>query len=804
MLDQITLIRAINPPRVCKAYALQNGVLAKTAVAHLTEGEAVTLSADTAQSLVQTLKKVTDGHDLVICPGVWQGAEVGQTFRCLSQKKLCSLLDLPEEEAPAGLVQHNGQPVGARLKHGIDPVSWLLLDADNPPGIPEHWAEMTIGQRLELMEAILPGISKAERIELRASSARVVKDGENPGNATHAWLRITHPELVPFLRAHVRVQMVIKDLSFSFPKKSRSTGEVVGHEHRTVFDLAVWDQGRLVFCAKPDVGNAPGYHVADAGITIVNEGAGPFDNAPYSKPPRSDDVGRMNKKAKTELVFDSNGSYSAQDHKSLKLDTPIEVKGVEKPLSEWVKEMKMGSKLRCEAPFRESSSEAAFIAFDGEGRPFVYDEGCKTSYRLCRTELALPSGNHSGEQPVLDERGRPMWCHQTAYATLANEQEWQGVLAYDELAGIVMLTKPIPGTKTPKSTFKHREFSDVDNSHATRWFNKNGFPRATKAVVMDAIVAAAHENIISPVRHYLEDLVWDGVARLERLFVTYFGAQDTEFNRAVGKAWAISAVARALDPGCKADHVPVLEGAQGAGKSTALRILAGDTWFHDSLGDLASKDAAAALRGKWIIELPELAAMRRTDIESTKAFLSRTTERYRPPYGRAEVIEPRRCVFVGTTNRQDWSADATGGRRFWPVVVGSVASEDLKRDRDQLWAEAVTLYRKGERWWLDREMEKSAAALVMDRSEDDPWAAEVLSYAERAAANASEVFAREILDQLGIERDRQTKRDAKRVGEILSRAGWVRGNKASRGQFRGLIPFQKASSQSGFPFDDTG
>lgn len=803
MLHAITLIKTTNPSHVCKTYTLQNGSLEKAPVANVSEGKAKTLSANNAQEMVELLKLATDRSDVAICPGVWKGAEVGQLFCYLSKSSLSQLLDVECEDAPAGLLNHNGELVGARLKRGIDPVSWMLLDADNPPGIPEEWAEMTIGQRLEIMEPILPGISKAERIELRAPSARVVKNGEQPGNASHAWLRITNPELLPFLRSHVRVQMVLKDLSFNFPKKSRSTGEVVGQEPRTLFDLAVWDQGRLVFCAKPDVRNAPGYYVADAGITIVNEGAGPFDNSAYKETPRSADVKRMNKKAKTDVRFDSSGGYATQDHDTLRLDTLIEAKGVEKPLSEWIEGMAPGAKRRCEAPFRESSSEAAFIALDEKGLPIVYDEGCKTTYRLSSAELTALSVEKGEEPLVVDGQGRPLWCYQSAYATLTNEDAWSDVFAYDELAGIIMLMKPIPGTKTPKVSFKPREFSQIDSSHAIRWFNRNGFPRATKVVVEDAILAAAHDRIISPVRHYLEDREWDGVARLERLFVEYFGAQDTEFNRAVGKAWAISAVARALDPGCKADHVPVLEGAQGTGKSTALRVLAGDPWFHDSLGDLSSKDAAAALRGKWIIELPELAAVRRTsDIESTKAFLSRTTERYRPAYGRTEVIEPRRCVFVGTTNRQDWLTDDTGGRRFWPVVVGRIDIDALKRDRDQLWAEAVALHRKGEKWWLDSELELKAAELVMDRGDDDPWTGAVLDYAEKAASRGSEVFARELLDHLGIERERQTQSASRRVGAILTRAGWVREKKASRGEFRGLTPFKKDSPQRGFKFDE--
>lgn len=261
----------------------------------------------------------------------------------------------------------------------------------------------------------------------------------------------------------------------------------------------------------------------------------------------------------------------------------------------------------------------------------------------------------------------------------------------------------------------------------------------------------------------------------------------------------ISAIARALNPGCKADNVPILEGSQGGGKSTFFRILAGDEWFHDSLGDLGGKDAAAGLRGKWIIALPELASMKRTDIESTKAFLSRTTERYRPAYGRSEVIEPRRCVFAGTTNRQDWMSDETGGRRFWPVAVGDIRLDDLKLDRDQLWAEAVQLYRRGEKWWLDGDTEKEASVLVMDRSSDDPWTAQVLNYVDKI----TEVCTREILEEMGIETGRQTRADALRVGGILTRSGWKRSGKFSSGQRRGLGRYVSGAAQCGFLFNET-
>ena len=409
--------------------------------------------------------------------------------------------------------------------------------------------------------------------------------------------------------------------------------------------------------------------------------------------------------------------------------------------------------------------------------------------------ISAPTGlTTDREEPVVDTKGRPQWCYQTAYAMILGHEVWADVLAFDEFVGVVMLCKPIPGTKTPRSSFKPRELADTDISHAVRWFNQNGFPRATKTVVTDALIACATENIISPVRHYLEDLSWDGTQRVQTWLTAYAGAPDAAFNQAVGKAWLISAVARALDPGCKADCALILEGSQGVGKSSLLRVLAGSDWFHDGLGDLSNKDAAVALRGKWVIELPELAAMRRTDVESTKAFLSRTTERFRPPYGRVEVVEPRRCVFAGTTNRKDWLADDTGGRRFWPVTVADVRLEQLKQDRDQIWAEAVQLYKAGEKWWLEGDIELTASAIVGERGVDDTWTTTVLDYCR----GRSEVSTKEILGYLSINLSDQTKADAMRVAGILTRNGWEKDGQFKRGDSKGLTRYVQRGGAGGF------
>jgi len=320
-----------------------------------------------------------------------------------------------------------------------------------------------------------------------------------------------------------------------------------------------------------------------------------------------------------------------------------------------------------------------------------------------------------------------------------------------------------------------------DYFHARRWFNLNGFPRAPKNDCTDALLAACHESVLSPVSHYLEDLIWDGKPRLLSWLAKYCGAEDNDFNRKVGKLWMISAVARALKPGCKADCCLVLEGKQGAGKSTAFKVLAGDDWFHDGLADLHNKDASAGLLGKWIIELPELSAMKRSETEAVKAFLSRTTERYRPAYNPTEVVQPRRCVFAGTTNRQDYLSDDTGGRRFWPVAIKSVDIDCLKMDRDQLWAEAVQEFNAGTTWWLNADDAEMATEVVMQRTAEDPWESQVLSFVR----NRHEVSSKDIFEHLAIPLEQRSQVFSKRVLGIITRAGWTRAGKFWKGDNRG-------------------
>ncbi len=355
------------------------------------------------------------------------------------------------------------------------------------------------------------------------------------------------------------------------------------------------------------------------------------------------------------------------------------------------------------------------------------------------------------------------------------------VLAYDEFAERVVRTRTPPwhDHDAPQAATRRRaeppvEWTEEDTTRTQAWLSRAWGLDLGAEVVYAAVLVVARRTTVHPVRDYLLSLSWDHGERAETWLHDYLGAPDTPYVRAVGVCWLVAAVARVMRPGCKVDTMLVLEGAQGAGKSTALRFLAGDAWHVELTGDLSARDVAMQLRSKWIVELGELSSLRRSAIEQVKSFLTRTTDNYRPPYGRMARDFPRQCVMAGTTNAEEYLHDETGARRFWPVrVSGAAALRELARDRDQLWAEAVRLYDAGARWFLsDTDLRAAAEAETSDRFAEDAWTHAVLSYAQAPTRAAGVTVADVFTEALKSEIARLSRADEMRIASILKRAGF--------------------------------
>lgn len=410
-----------------------------------------------------------------------------------------------------------------------------------------------------------------------------------------------------------------------------------------------------------------------------------------------------------------------------------------------------------------------------------HDDNLLNNIRSAYEKFGSNSFRHTGLDLVRDSRNRPIWNAANAETLLLEHPDWQGVLAYNAFTRSRVLLRPIPGQ--PGGSFP-RDLEDDDYTCAQIWFNRHGFPKATAAIVVSAVRNVCRSHTFDPLNDYLDGLRWDGARRIGGWLTRYCGADDNDYTREVGRRWLISAVARAYKPGCKADHMLVLEGAQGARKSSVLAALAGPEWFSDSLPPMNTKDASSYLRGKWIVEVAELEAMRR-EVDAIKAFISRQVEDYRPAYDREDVREPRRCVFAGTTNKDDWQRDETGGRRFWPVRVGEIDVAAVARDRDQIWAEAVAAFRAGERWWLEGVAECQAKAESAARQPDDPWLGDIANILR----GRDEIAAKQVLALLGFEAKDMTPVASKRVGQALTRLGWQRDGMFTSGPFKALARY---------------
>ncbi|ACK52004.1 virulence-associated E family protein [Methylocella silvestris BL2] len=382
-----------------------------------------------------------------------------------------------------------------------------------------------------------------------------------------------------------------------------------------------------------------------------------------------------------------------------------------------------------------------------------------------------------------DENGKIVPNLASAMAALRNAPQIANCFHLDEMLRAVVLVKPLPvlGGSAPANgdDTLPRPARDADVSQVQEWMQRTGLPKIGKDTVHQAVDLRAEECAFHPVRDYLSGTIWDGRARVDKWLSYYLGVEPSSYIEGIGRLFLIAMVARIFQAGCKADYMVVLEGPQGARKSTACAILGGP-WFSDSLPDVTSgKDVDQHLRGKWLIEIAEMSAMSRAESAALKAFISRQTERYRPAFGRKEVVEPRQCLFIGSTNKAAYLRDETGGRRFWPVKVGAIDTEALAHDRDQLFAEAVHLYRAGAKWWPDAQFELRHIKPQQEaRFETDAWEETIAAWLRDKRSVLVGQIAREAL---GIETQRNSRADQNRITAILERMQWSRGPKDWKG-----------------------
>jgi predicted P-loop ATPase len=401
-------------------------------------------------------------------------------------------------------------------------------------------------------------------------------------------------------------------------------------------------------------------------------------------------------------------------------------------------------------------------------------------------------------RPDLEETDRPDWRAELLYSNtrprpllanaiiaLSKAEEWESVLAYDMFTMATYAIRPPPWHTSGKS-WEPKQWSDHDDTLTANWLQHQEIA-VTPATAATAIEAVAKNKSFHPVMDYLDDLEWDGTKRVESFAATMLGAEDTPYTRAVSLCMFVAAVARIRQPGCKVDAVPILEGPQGLGKSRAIAALF-NPWFSDDIADLGSEDAAMQMGGVWCLEIAELSAMRRPDLERAKAFISRSVDRFRPAYGRRVINAPRQCIFVGSTNSEAYLHDETGARRFWPIRCTRIDTDAVAAERNQMWAEAVALFNAGEPWWLtDREALRGANDAQDERYASDPWESCVAAYLRAKTDTSTDEL---LSGALGVVHGRQTAADQQRVGRILRRLGWHRrrvGGRAAR-EYRYFVP----------------
>lgn len=355
-----------------------------------------------------------------------------------------------------------------------------------------------------------------------------------------------------------------------------------------------------------------------------------------------------------------------------------------------------------------------------------------------KSDLDAPMDEEPGAddwkgQLKVTEKGTIAMTIENAAIILQNDPNLKGCIAWDEMDMLLAVKRDLPWRSASDRRGMTWQNSDDAN---LRLYMERLYGITAKEKIQDGVETTAKANGFHPIRDYIRAVEWDGVPRIETLLIRYLGAEDTEYTRTVTRKTMVAAVARVFKPGIKFDYMLTIKGKQGIGKSALLSRLAG-TWFSDSFSTMQGKEAYEQVRRAWIIEVGELAGMKKAEAETIKLFISKREDQYRPAYGRQVEVFPRQCIFVGTTNESEFLRDATGNRRFWVVDTPNSDSRIDFRDEltdeavHQIWAEAYRYFRKGEPLYLTGDTETEAKRIQSAHAEKDDRIGAVQKYLKR-------------------------------------------------------------------------
>lgn len=374
-----------------------------------------------------------------------------------------------------------------------------------------------------------------------------------------------------------------------------------------------------------------------------------------------------------------------------------------------------------------------FVTKDPDVRKRIVTEKDRRTYEDFEEILPeeLQTGSDQPRKPAddswkskldMDRKGNILSTIDNILLILENDSELKARIAYDDFEKCEVAIKHLPWRKVSGLS---RRLTDKDDSSIRHHLEKH-YGISNIAKTKDAMEVLAIKTSFHPVRDYLQSVKWDGVKRVDTLLIDFLGALDSGYTRTVIRKILVAAVARIFDPGVKFDHVLVLVGRQGLKKSTLVAKL-GREWFSDSFTTIEGKVAFEQLQGVWLVEIAELAALAKADVEKIKGFITKRDDRYRVAFGKRTEKFPRQCVFFATTNKRDFLKDSTGDRRYWPVLVNETKpSKDVFKHFtdaliDQIWAEAVYLYKHGETIYLPEDMVEIATEIQKEHTEEHPW-----------------------------------------------------------------------------------